>query len=442
MKKRLFCIIASAMLLVGCGEATESSETPEYTTSSTTAATTTTAASTEEPVAEPQDGSTVGGVSLSNEHEQLRDTFRGADSYCSYEDMGLWLTHCSDIEENAWTMLEKCGELDSSFENRRFAKVLGADDGCFYFSLKATGDKVQDEAFVTWRTFYLCCDCDTGEISQIFPPAGYDSIIGISKDIVVAGGDRGYAAVHRISGYTEELPETAVDIVVAGNTVFFQSAAYESESSGARPLFTTRWYTFGDDYALKSGTSMFDQYALFLEYPDGGCEYFLDNYLHRGVNNIVCYSEEYRSLCSLAGNSYLTADPRRRVRDMVYDTYYAGSLMMEKNLLGYRTRFSLIDDSGEDCLLGIMQTAHDAAYSADFNATKDGVIYLRAAGETFVMLCELSPSGYVDSEKDIAVAFAPEELSVGFSDILCDKERLYFFGGLNGSDLLSLSRAE
>lgn len=430
--------MAAVMLLVGC-TGTESSDVQTTSAAQTTQKSTVTSTA----VSSTQQGSgsaeeqpeeaISGGISLSSEHGELRSVFRNADEYCDYEDMGLYLTHCTDVKQKAFALLEN----ESDYSTYRFGDIIGigADDGCFYFSLIA-----EDETYTSWTRFYFCCNCDTGEVMRIYPPEGYSKIVGISSEIVVAGNDGRYAAVRRDSGFTQPLSDTAQDIVVVDNMVFYQRLKYPTVNENGEVLITTNWYTVWEKSAMKGETELFDQYAPAYDF-EGIPVYYSNHELRRGINNIVCYSADYGSVVTLGGQSFITHDTRQRIRDMVYDTYYAGTLMCEKNMLGYRTRFSVTDADGNERVLGIMQTENDDTYHAAFSATKDGVIYLQACGKAFVMLGRLNKSGYLDSTQNIAVAFAPEELSGDFQYIRCDNQRLYFFNDYDDV-LVSLCREQ
>ena len=443
MKLRLVSIIATAMLLVGCGGAPESgdaSEKPESTTAASATATMQTSTapvtalttSQESPLYTEQtsQGSPVGGVSLSSEHEELRSVFKGADGYCDFEDMGLQLTHCRDIEKKAQTLLVQQEDFDDAYEKIRMGGFAAADDGYFYFSLSVAYDVITDDeySYWDWTEYYFCCDCDTGEVTQVLLPEGYEKIVGISADVMVVGNGDQNVIVHRKSGFTQPLPDKACNIVVCDNVVFFQ---YPSPDDGRSGLwFTTGWYTVDEHHAVEGSTDIYDQRAVIMsdfyyENPDGF--YYVEHTLRRGVNRILGYSSRYDGITTMMGTSFLTNDPRRRVRDMVYDTYYAGTVMIEKNLLGYRSRFSIIDDNGEDHILGTMQMDNDYTYSSDFHATKDGVIYLNTEYETFIMLGEKKSTGRIDCTKDIVAAFAPDQLDRLFDNVFCDDEHLYFF---------------
>lgn len=485
MKLRLICIIAAAMLLVGCGGAPESgdtSEKPESTTAASTSATTQTSTapvtvsttSQESPLYTEQtsQGSPVGGVSLSSEHEELRSVFKSADGYCDFEDMGLQLMHCTDIEKKARTLLSKQDDFDQSYEESEMGSFVAADDGCFYFSLTFAYDviTVDEYSYWEWTDHYFCCDCDTGEVTQVILPEGYTKLVGISGDVMVVGNDDQNVIVHRESGFTQPLPDEACNIVVCDNVVFFQHPSpyerisdwvttgwYTVDESQAiedstdiyfqYPLpdeemldwFTTGWYTVDEHHAVEGSTDVYDQHAIIFDDMEG--LYYFEHTLKRGVGRILGYSSYYDGVSTMTGTSFITYDPRRRVRDMVYDTYYAGTVMLEKNLLGYRSRFSIIDDNGEEYVLGTMQTDNDYTYSSDFHATKDGVIYLNTEYETFIMLCEKKSTGRIDCSKDIVVAFAPDQLDRLFDNVFCDDEYLYFFNP-DPVVLYALRRAE
>ncbi len=460
MKKRIFCIIMAATLLSGCGGAPQSgntSEKPELTTAMSTTATTTaattpaTTASQELPLYTQQtsQGSLVGGVSLSNEHEELRSVFKGADGYCDFEDMGLQLMHCRDIEKKALLLLMELQSFDPCYEEKRMGGFAAADDGCVYFSLTFAHAPTQSDGYDygwKWTDYYFCCDCATGDVTQVLLPEGYTELVDISADIMVAENDGEYAVIHRKSGFVQPLPDIARNIVVCDNVVFFQ---YPSPDDGRSGLwFTTGWYTVDEHHAVEGSTDAYDQRAVIFEvlgdiydvigdvsydemsdfyYENPDVFYYVEHTLRRGVNRILGYSSRYDGITTMMGTSFLTNDPRRRVRDMVYDTYYAGTVMIEKNLLGYRSRFSIIDDNGEDHILGTMQTDNDNTYSSDFHATKNGVIYLNTENETFILLGEEKSNGRIDCSKGIVAAFAPDQLDRRFDYVFCDDEYLYFF---------------
>lgn len=446
MKLRLICIIMAAVLLAGCGGAPESSdmsEKPEHTTTAAVTTTTaTTAASTtasqESPLNTEQtsQGSPVGGVSLSSEHEELRSVFKGADGYCDFEDMGLQFMHCTDIEKKALAVLAEQDGFDNAYEGCRL-KTIAADDGCFYFTMMITYSPDYELYGGTWIKYYFCCDCDTGEVTQMILPEGYTELAGISGDVMVVGNDGQYIIVHRESGFVQPLPDKTCNVVVCDNVVFFQYPFLDEGESVWR--FTTGWYTVDENHAFEGSTDVYDQRAIIFDDMEGS--YYCERFLRRGVDRILGYSSRYNDITTLTGTSFLTNDSRRRVRDMIYNTYYAGTVMLEKNLLGYRSRFSIIDDNGEDHVLGTMQTDNDHTYSSDFYATKDGVIYLNTVHDTFIMLGEEKSNGRIDCTKDIVVAFAPDQLDRSFDNVFCDDECLYFFN-VYTLELYALRRAE
>lgn len=429
MKKRLFCIIASAMLLVGCGDAPESSETPEYTTASTTAATTTTTASPAESVTEPQeDGGAVGGVVLTDEHKELRKLVSGAKEFCDFEELGIAVTKCDDFVKPALIMGAQNENFDADYTSRGFGKVLGYDDGKFYFSIETqygetTFMTYEQDGYIVmmhppeiltqaeYRYEYYCLDCDSGELTQIYSPDEEYAIHEISNEAMLLKNGKAYKLIYRESGEVRELPEAVSDTLLINDMLFFID-----ESDGYARLYHWMSSSGYGECAAQSEPLM----------------------LQRGVRNVVYLFSDYR-YADMLDNEYLLDDPWGRVRDYVTDTYYHCTVMTESNLLGWRTRLSIRDYDCEETVIGYVQTAEKITpldVTVKIHATKDGVIFLKLPDtQPIILLAEQ------DDFSNMKAAFLPEDILPNYYTVRCDHNRLYFYyNAIDGNPVVTLSR--
>ena len=433
MKRGLLLIAAAAMLFTACDEPAESlPETAEQTTTTTLQTTLAEPVSTTIAVL-PQDTHT-GGVDLTDAHKELRAEFSGADLYLYYSELGLVTTQCDDLVDRAYQMAEQAENFDTGYSSKRFGRILGADDGCFYFSLTYTYQHYVDAAEWWDSTFtdvYFCYNCDTDELTQISATDAYPEIAAVSNEVMVLRSDNNsYVALDRESGFLAELPKPMGNVVLIDRTVYYQ---FLNKELG---VVRVGWTLIENGSASNFSDAVFDQSAGdSLSYPEYAefDEYYLSaTYsINRGVYSIVCQCNEYVAR-ALNSNEYLIHDPVGRVKDIIEDTYYQGTVMAEENLLGSRLRFSITDRNGKEHILGFAQVDgsyyDDPHYLADMSihATKDGVIFVDK-GDTLLMLVT-EPE---EENSRVRAALLPEDI---FTDsweyiVRCDDERLYLFDG-------------
>ena len=434
MKKRLLCVIAAAMLLVGCGDAPESGETSEHTTTiaSTSVISTekTAAVSSEEPVTE-QDGGNLApeGVVLTDEHKELRKLVSGAKEFCDFEELGIAVTKCEDFVQPALLMGAQAEGFDPDYKRRGFGRVLGYDDGKFYFSIET---QYGETTFVTYeqdgyivmmhppeiltqaeyRYEYYCLDCDSGDLTQIYSPDEEYVIHEISNEAMLLKNGKAYKLIHRQSGEVRELPEAVSDTLLINDMLF-----YIDESDGYARLYHFISSPGYGVYEIQSEPLM----------------------LQRGVRNVVYLFSDYR-FADMVGNEYLLNDPWGRIRDYVTDTYYHCTAMTESNLLGWRTRLSIMNYSYEETVIGYVQTTEQITpldVTVKIHATKDGIIFLKLPDTQPIILL-----GEQDDFSNMKAAFLPEGILPDYYTVLCDYNRLYFYdNAIDGNPVVTLSRA-
>ncbi len=442
MKKRLFCIIAAAVLLAGCGGAPESSdmsEKPEHTTiATTTAATTTTAAATSatEPIVTEQSGGvglSLDGVVLTDELKELKRLVSGAKEFCEFEELGVSVTKSTDFAKQAAVMGAQNEDFAPDYDERDFGIILGYDDGNVYFSQytrygkneyeyinPVTGEimAIYGQSTSEYRYDYFCLDCDSGELTQIYYPEPDYVIKELSNEAMLILSGSTYKLVHRESGTTAELPENMINYVLIDDKLFYE--LYDSEPY---ETFTIAWCEVTEDRANFFNSSI---------YPSS-LEPF---YITRGVRNIVYYAggAEYGDLL---GKSYICSDPLDRIQDFVVDTYYQGTAMKESNILGWRTRLSIIDRNNVETVLGYVQTEEKPTLGVDVNihATKDGIIFLQLPDTQPIILL-----GEENDFSNMKAAFLPEDILPKSYSIYCDDYRLYFYYYGDNKELVTLSR--
>ena len=467
MKRLLILILAAAMLLVGCDKPAETTvETAEHITTEvqqTTASAvmqTTAAPVHTEVSAEGGQQTPVGGVSLTEEHKELREAFSGADEYCDYSELGLTTTVCDDFVQRAFQLAEQSEGFDGSFVNKRSGRCLGVDDGCFYFSVMYIYEKYIEEAEWLLNTYvdcYFCYNCDTDEVTQISALDDYPEIEAVSNEVMVLRDEKNnYAAVYRESGFLAELPAPLDSIVIIDDTVYYQYLEVESDAvpvgwtgsesiymdghTAERGIVRVGWTVMEKNRYSCSSASVFDQAVLgagMIDYPDypdfieQDYNYLAARYsISRGVYNIVCQCND-NTVRTLNNKEYLVLDPCGRVKDFILQTYYQGTVIAEENLLGSRLRFSITDRSGKEYVLGFAQSKNRYTENRYFitgvkiHATKDGVIFLDKGDELLMLVTEPDNMGYAK------VAFIPEDIfhkdkNRGY-DVYCDDERIYLF---------------
>ncbi|MBE6902081.1 MAG: hypothetical protein E7478_06365 [Ruminococcaceae bacterium] len=469
MKRRLLLIITAAMLLAGCDEPVESApETVEQTTAAQTttassAAQTTSAQTADDPVSSvtsaEAEQTVVGGVSLTDDHKELRESFSGADEYCDYIELGITTTMCDDFVARAYQLAEQSEGFDSSYNDKHLSRCIGVDDGCFYFSVVYTYQHYVEEAEwwdTTYKDIYFCYDCDTDELTQIFALDAYPEIEAVSNEVMVLRDNNyNYVALHRESGYLAELPAPSTNIVLIDDTVYYQFLYLESNAVPVGQTGSDLIYI--DDYTVESGivrvgwmlmeenrysrssAGVFDQSTTdtigMIDYPDYeellGYNYLSTRYsISRGVYNIVCLHNDNVAY-ALNNKDYLVHDPGGRVKDLIYDTYYQGTVMAEENLLGCRLRFSITDRNGEEYVLGYSQSRSKYSenpyfiYEVKMHSTQDGLVFLDTGKALLALIAEPDNMSYVKA------ALLPEDI---FSqemeweyNVYCDDDRIYLF---------------
>lgn len=427
--KRLFCLIcAASLLLVGCEDTAVQSDTSEYSEppvqTTTTAATTVSSAVQGDDLVEYVGLPVDGGVSLTNEHSVLRDTFGGADEYCDFEELGIKLTVSDDFRDRALEMVKSEDGFDPNYNILESNGTMGMDDGCCYFrafayyftETESAGDGMvglYGEGAGESIDYYFCYNCDTDELTWMYPLEGYSDICAVSSDVMVLRGDGRYVAYDRANGKTVQLPEDAYNITLVEDKVFFEAMPIEESQN---PFYRDVYWI---DMSV-GAAAIPNQTSLRTEYSYGS--------MQRGVYNIVYGAGN--QWYALNGSEYLRYDPRGRVEDLVTETYYPCSVMREKNALGYRTRYSITDRNDREYVLGYTQT--DVSTNVFMNATQDGIIFLRINQEMLVLSAENGDF------TNIKAAFLPREvLTETWYDVYCDNERLY----LQGTDsLITLCR--
>ncbi|MBE6889274.1 MAG: hypothetical protein E7485_04590 [Ruminococcaceae bacterium] len=435
MKLRLICIMTAAVLLVGCGDTSQSTESvnsQELSTEATTASTSAIAEaviSSEEHTTDidgtEQIGQLSGGVTLTDKHKELRKLVSGAEQFCDFDELGVNLTVNSDFIDRALAISAQAEDFDPNYDKRGLGGIIGYDDGCFYFYILtnygyiteegefATMYPAEGKTTVEHRYDHFCLDCDSGELTQIFPCEGYSKITNISSDVMVVSDGSSYAMVHRDSGYMEQLPDDIKYPILVNDKLF-----YPTPADGHYDLF----YSSIDENEL---------YSTKIKYTSSP-------YFKRGINNIVYNMYDYGDYVyfDILGNEYLTSEPAERMKDYIFDTYYQCTAMTEQNLLGWRTRLSITDQDGNESVIGYMQTKTkpDIDFEIKLHATKDGIILLRLSDEQSIVLL-----GKENDFSEMKAAFLPDITISYHYDIFCDDDRLYIFSNIDNT-LITLSK--
>lgn len=442
MKKRLFCIITAALLLAGCDDSVKVPETVETTEHTTTATTTETTPSTTadttptETTTLPQDNNT-GGVTLDStvltaEQKELRKLVSGAREFCDFEELGVAFTQSNDFVSRALTIAAQKEGFDTNYSERDFGKTLGYDDGNYYFSLYTVYGDSQNDYFNNisgevetiygvpqnrYEYDYFCLDCNSGELTQIYPPQSSDTIRKISNEAMLIRNNDIYRLVHRESGCEKQLPENSINHVLIDNKVF-----YELSSDELYLTFSIAWCEVTESHGYFNDASI-------------SPKAFEPFYITRGVHNIVYY-EDSAVYCDLNGNHYLYGDPLGRVRDFVTNTYYRGSATMQSSLLGWRTRLSITDRNKKEYFIGDIQTEFKTiGYGLMLYSTKDGLIFLKIPDTQPIILL-----GEENDFSNMKAAFLPEEMLPDHYDIYCDNSTIYLIDQDDHREICTLSR--
>ena len=429
--KRFLLILTAALLLTACTEPAESTEQTVEQTAEQTSALTTTAVPIQTEPQQTEQSAPTGGVSLTNEHEELRKEFSGADEYCDYSELGLTITVNNGFIEKAFQLAEQSEGFDDSYDRKRYSSCLGIDGGNFYFAIMYTYD-IYSEEFEGWlvgysyKDYYFCYNCDTNELTQISAPSAYPTIVAINNKIMVLRNDSyDYVAIYRDSGFIAELSRLSGNYVLIDDTVYYQFIDEE------RGLVRVSWTVMSDNSSSRSTAAVFDQpvytdtiiYPEYVEYNPFYAEYSVS----RGVYNVVCPYSDYTAR-ALNNSTYLIHDTRSRVRDYVFETYYAGTVAAEDNLLGTRLRFSIWDRNDTEYVLGYAQAGYryvNEPYSLHglrMHSTKDGVIFIDKEDALLLLAAEPDNMGYVKA------AYLPEDIFASENyDVYCDFGRIYLF---------------
>lgn len=449
MKKRLFCIIAAAMLLAGCGEK-DDAEPPTTTTAATTTAATTTTATTAatEPVVTEQSGSgglVLQGVVLTEEQKELKKLVSGAKDYCDFEELEVKLTENSGFADK---MRQMCGAAPDSA-----CSPIGCDEEFFYFEVSVlTGEPVYDDFYNNYDRYYFELNCDSGDIAQIYHCSAEDGgfrAFAISKDAILLvpleyyywldlvelveyyydyeyGGDYyeydgECRLIHRNSGNEKRLKYVTGSVLI-GDTLYYERYTPSDIENGIAESYDLYTMQITEKNAIENKIVW---HSLATDYPHS---------IERGVYNIVFRTYDGGSVYrAVTDGDYITHDDKGRVQDFVFDTYYHCSAVMESNLLGWRTRLSIFDRNGNETLLTIAQT--EEYPDSRLHATEDGIIFLELAGEQIVLV------GEKNRFNDLKAAFLPNDVFPEHYTVYYDNNRLYFYTDGDDKELLvTLSR--
>lgn len=449
MKLRVICIIAAAMLLVGCGDTAPISDTSEAaeSTVSTIASTTketpdTTSQTVSEAADTVQSGST-GGVSLdsvmlTDEQKQLKKIVSGAKNFCDFEELGVKITVSDDIGQRVKALHGiitddvNCG-----------VSIISCDGGCAYYRLAVIEQSekiVIDEDGIShlvskpvYSCYYFCLDCETDEFTQIYSPIEDYEIYMVSSEAmllrkVIESSDTAgvadecvYKLVNRESGYATDIDADIYDYayddaVLLGNALYYCSGGllYRCTVEADRSIVTPHLYQSDSDFSI-----------------------------YRGVYNVIIDDDSAVGR-TISGNRYLISDPKDRLEDFVRETYYQGTAMTESNILGWRTMISITDRFDNETVLGYIQTQDKPYLGSDvaLNSTKDGIILLQIPdSKPIVML------GAYNDFHDITAAYIPDEAlqESRLTDVYCDFDTLYLVYNDDGghlAELVTLSLAD
>lgn len=427
MKLRVICIIAAAMLLVGCGDTPQISDTSEAaestvtTTASTAEKTPDTTSQTVSEATGTTQSSSAGGVSLdsvvlTDEQKQLKKIVSGAKNFCDFEELGVKLTVSTDIEQR----IKALYGITTDDVNHGIYNV-SCDGGCAYYRLtvlESSAKIVIDEDGIShlvskpvYSCYYFCLDCETDELTQIYSPIEDYEIYMISSeamllrkviessDIMGVADECVYKLVNREGGYATDIDADIYgynDIVLLGNALYYCSGGslYSCTVEADRSIVTPSLYQSDSDFSI-----------------------------YRGVHNIIIDDDSAVGR-TISSNRYLISDPKKRLKDFVFETYYQGTAMTESNILGWRTMISITDRSDNETVLGYIQTQDKPYLGSDvaLNATKDGIILLQIPdSKPIVMLGAYNDFG------SITAAYMPDEavMESSLSEVYCDFDTLY-----------------
>lgn len=426
MKLRVICIIAAAMLLAGCGDTSRISDTSEAaeSTVSTTASTAektpdTTSQTVSEATGAAESGS-AGGVSLdsvmlTDEQKQLKKLVSGAKNFCDFEELGVKLTVSTDIDQRIKALHGITDDVNHGVH------IISCDGGCAYCLLSVLEPReeiVIDEYGIShllskpvYFSYYFCFDCETDELTQIYSPIEDYEIYMVSgeamllrkviesSDIMGVADQCVYKLVNRESGYAADIDADIYgydDIVLLGNALYYCSGGslYSCTVEADRSIVTPLLYQSDSDFSV-----------------------------YRGVHNVIIYDDSAVGR-TISGDRYLISDPKKRLKDFVFETYYQGAAMTEGNILGWRTRISITDRYDNETLLGYIQTQDKPYLGSDvtLNATKDGIILLQIPdSKPIVML------GAYNDFSGITAAYMPDEAvqQSRLTGVYCDFDTLY-----------------
>lgn len=407
MKRRAVFMISAALLLTGCIDRPESSAQSDIAAEQTTASASAAASVSSVPSFRQGDASypsemtpAPGGVSITNEHAELKEAFGGAYGYCDFEELGAVVTSCSGLAETAREILSESGELNEGLDRIEFRQCIGVDRGCYFFSVLA------DSSDRRWYYFEL--DCDSGAVERIYPPEDNDRIELASRDILLCRRGSAYVLFNRHSGELLGLSDHIYSSVYIGDTLYYEEYIADLELS--QTDFRICWVSVDGASPMISHSSDIVSKGS----PNG---------LSRGVYNVVYNLNNYAA-STLGGREYLIHDPRGRIMDYVRETYYQGTAVTEQSVLGWNTRISITDRENTEHVLGYVLTQERPSleYNVRFHAADSGLILLDFADiRPIALLADMQGRG------GCTAAFLPEGLIPERYSVFCDGERLYIY---------------
>lgn len=341
-------------------------------------------------------------------YNELQSTLTNVSQFCDFEELGIDVTTCTDVSKTARSILKQNGS--SKPVEERIYYEIGIDNCKYYFVVIS----VHSESFINGRYVwdssndYFCLDCESGELTQIYPMNGLDEIECVSDEVMICYslGDNQYYAIYRDTGFSYKLPDNVTDVVVSDNKVFYWKTVLKPSH-------------LGDVYRSEFCSVVINEGSAFEGTPTEIRS--VENKLSRGIYNAVVGDQTCWH--TINGNSYIHTDPLERIRDYVTDTYYHGSAIAERNEYGWNTRISIFDRSEKEYVLTNIQTENDPLINIQLklHSTQSGLIFLK--------LRDTGPIVIVGSENDfsnVKAAFVPEGILPEYYDVLCDGNTLYF----------------
>lgn len=399
MKRSLAVAVAALVLLTGCND-TESSTDIETWSPSETSEISESVASTTASSAEVEFSPS--GVSLAEEHRELKAVFGGADEYCDFEELGVSVSDITIDYDSAMLMMNGSEEYWDGLTAVRTNMLSPPDGGLYFFCIEAVDVYESDDEYISHKDHgYFIADCNTGELTRIYPDADYDDIVYANRYYTVSSrqtedGVR-YRAVRRNNGIAATLPKDTESFVIVEDNVYYD--VYDRD---------TDTYTLYCTYIP----------ALTVSYVTSGDAH----YPVRGAGNMV-YSVA-NSLYSYFGDGhYAVGDPRGRIRDYPYNTCYAGSIVRSSNALGYTYNIGYIGYNNKEIPLGTHFSTRELSLDTlNFHITDSKLVYFDLRdGSPIVMR--------IDSDR-VSVAFLPDEYKG--MNVACDGGAIYLYNNSSG----------